>query len=147
MKLVTIRTFQNYFSAHILLTRLKDQGIECFLKDEFTVTVDPILSNAVGGIKLVVLEEHEAQALQLLSEFDEAYRQTAVCPRCGSKSIELVPKQTTANFATAILTWLFGSYAISAKNVYQCTECKYESESFPEAFTTESIDTDENNLN
>ena len=147
MKLVTIRTFQNYFSAHILLTRLRNAGIECFLKDEFTVTVDPILSNAVGGIKLVVIKEQEEEALELLSEFDEAYRQTAVCPRCGSKSIELVPKQTTANLATAILTWLFGSYAISAKNVYQCAECKYESESFPEAFNTQSIDADEKNLN
>ncbi len=142
MNLVTIRTFQNYFSAHILLTRLKDAGIECFLKDEFTVTVDPILSNAVGGIKLVVIKEHEEEANKLLNSFDEAYRQTAVCPRCGSKSIELVPKQTTANRATAILTWLFGSYAISAKNVYQCSSCKYESESLPEAFNP-SMDIDE----
>jgi DNA-directed RNA polymerase subunit RPC12/RpoP len=142
MSLVTIRTFQNYFSAHILLTRLKDAGIECFLKDEFTVTVDPILSNAIGGIKLVVIKEQEEEANKLLNEFDEAYRQTAVCPRCGSKSIELVPKQTTANRATAILTWLFGSYAISAKNVYQCSSCKYESESLPEAFNP-STDIDE----
>lgn len=146
MKLVTIRTFQNYFSAHILLTRLRDAGIECFLKDEFTVTVDPILSNAVGGIKLVVIKEQEEEANKLLSEFDEAYRQTAVCPRCGSKSIELVPRQTTANFATAILTWLFGSYAISAKNVYQCAKCKYESESLPEVFDP-SIEIDEPEIN
>ncbi|MDE3182782.1 MAG: DUF2007 domain-containing protein [Bacteroidota bacterium] len=146
MKLVTIRTFQNYFSAHILLTRLRDAGIECFLKDEFTVTVDPILSNAVGGIKLVVIKKQEEEANKLLSKFDEAYRQTAVCPRCGSKSIELVPRQTTANLATAILTWLFGSYAISAKNVYQCAECKYESESLPEVFDP-SMEIDEPEIN
>lgn len=142
MNLVTIRTFQNYFSAHIMLTRLRVEGIDCFLKDEFTVTVDPILSNAVGGIKLVVKKEQLEEVNKLLSEFDEAYRQTAVCPRCGNKTIELVPKQTTANLATAILTWLFGSYAISAKNVYQCSSCHYESETLPEVFNS-SIDIDE----
>ncbi len=147
MDFVTIRTFQNYFSAHIALTKLKDAGIHCFLKDEFTVTVDPILSNAVGGIKLVVINDQADEAIQLLKEFDEAYRQTAVCPRCGSKSIELVPKQTTANIATALLTWLFGSYAISAKNVYQCSSCKYESDSLPEPFDPESFSAEEKNMN
>lgn len=147
MNFVTIRTFQNYFTAHILLTRMKSAGIECFLKDEFTVTVDPILSNAVGGIKLVVRKEDEAAANTLLNEFEEAYRQNAICPKCGSKTIQLVPKQTTANIATAILTWLFGSYAISVKNVYQCSSCKYESENLTENFDTHSLEYEEGNLN
>ena len=146
MDFVTVQTFQNYFSAHILLTRLRDAGIECFLKDEFTVTVDPILSNAVGGIKLVVVKEQAEEAIQLLREFEEAYRKTVSCPKCGSKSIELVPRQTTANVATAILTWLFGSYAISAKNVYQCSSCKYESETLPEAYNS-SVDLEQTSLN
>jgi DNA-directed RNA polymerase subunit RPC12/RpoP len=147
MTFVTIRTFQNYFTAHILLTRLKSAGIECFLKDEFTVTVDPILSNAVGGIKLIVKKEDEEEAKLLLQEFDESYRESAVCPKCGSKSIELVPKKTTANMATAILTWLFGSYAISAKNVYQCSSCGYESENLPESFHNDQLEYEEENLN
>lgn len=147
MDFVTIRTFQNYFTAHILLAKFKDAGINCFLKDEFTVTVDPILSNAIGGIKLIVKKEDAEEANLLLQEFDEAYRQTAVCPKCGSKTIELVPKQTTANIATAILTWLFGSYAISAKNVYKCASCGYESENLTENFQNEGVEFEEENLN
>jgi DNA-directed RNA polymerase subunit M/transcription elongation factor TFIIS len=147
MNFVTIRTFQNYFTAHIFLTRMKSAGIECFLKDEFTVTVDPILSNAVGGIKLVVRKEDESTANILLEEFDETYRQNAICPKCGSKTIQLVPKQTTVNIATAILTWLFGSYAISAKNVYQCSSCKYESENLTENFDSHSLEYEEESLN
>ncbi len=57
MNMVTLRTFDNYFLANITLTRLQNAGINCFLKDEHTVTMDPILSNAIGGIKLVVKEE------------------------------------------------------------------------------------------
>jgi DNA-directed RNA polymerase subunit RPC12/RpoP len=147
MDFVTIRTFQNYFTAHILLGRFRDSGIDCFLKDEFTVTVDPILSNAVGGIKLIVKKEDEEEANLLLQQFDESYRQSAVCPKCGSKTIELVPKKTTANIATAILTWLFGSYAISAKNVYQCSSCGYESEDLPETFHNDEMEFEEENLN
>lgn len=134
MDLVTIRTFQNYFSAHISLTKLRNEGIECYLKDEFTVTVDPFLSNAVGGIKLVVKKKDEQEAVELLRLFDEEYRSSAVCPKCGSNSIELVPKRTTANMVTAILSWLFSDYAVSAENIYQCSSCKFESSTLPENY-------------
>lgn len=148
MDLITIRTFQNYFTAHILLTRFRDAGLECYLKDEFTVTVEPFLSNAVGGIKLVVKKDDEQEANLLLQQFDDAYRQSAVCPKCGSQNIELVPRKTTANIATAILTWLFGNYAISVKNVYQCSSCGYESETLPESLHEDDlIEYNEENLN
>ena len=139
MNLITIRTFQNYFSAHILLTRLRSSGLECYLKDEFTVTVDPFLSNALGGIKLVVKKENEREACDMLQQFDEEYMNNAVCPRCGNHTIGLVPKNTTSNRATAILSWLLGSYAISAENVYQCSSCKYESANLPETFPDDSL--------
>ncbi len=147
MDLITIRTFQNYFSAHILLTKLRASGLECYLKDEFTVTVDPFLSNALGGIKLVVKREDEKQACDMLQQFDEEYRNNAVCPKCGSHNIELVPKRTTANMVTAILSWLFGDYAISAENVYQCGSCKYESADLPETFHNDSLVYESENSN
>jgi len=121
--------------------------MECFLKDEFMVTIDPILSNAVGGIKLIVKKEDEKEASLLLQQFDEEYRQSAVCPKCGSKTIELVPQKTTANMLTAVLTWLFGSYAISAKNIYQCSSCGYESENLPETFPNDLMEYEEENMN
>lgn len=136
MNFVIIRTFQNYFNAHIILTRLRSEGIDCFLRDEFTVTVDPVLSNAVGGIKLIVSNQQLEEAKSLLKNFDDEYRQSAVCPHCGNRTIELVPKQTATNLAAAVLTWLLGSYAVSAKNIYQCSSCKYESETLPEVFVS-----------
>lgn len=147
MNFVTIRTFQNNFSAHLILTKLQAEGIHCFLKDEFTVTVDPILSNAIGGIKLIVKKEDEQEAIELLRLFDEAYMKSAVCPKCGNNTIELVPKKTTKNLATILLSWLFGSYAISPENVYQCSVCKYESETLPESFNNDLEYSEEENLN
>jgi len=134
MEFVTVRTFTNYFSANILLSKLQDGCVQCFLKDEFTVTVDPILANAVGGIKLMVKKNDEAEVFQILKHFDEDYRRNAVCPKCGSNNIELVPKRNSANMMAAILSWLFSSYAVSAENIYQCSACGYESSILPEPF-------------
>jgi len=58
-------------------------------------------------MRLVVLnwlskQKDEQEAVELLRLFDEEYRSSAVCPKCGSNSIELVPKRTTANMVTAI---------------------------------------------
>jgi hypothetical protein len=147
MDFVTIRTFQNNFSAHLMLTRLRSEGVACFLKDEFTVTVDPILANAVGGIKLIVKKDEEKEAIELLRIIDEAYMKSAVCPQCGNHTIEFVPKNSTKNIASVLLSWLFGSYAISPKNVYQCSTCKYESETLPENFNNDMDICLEENLN
>ena len=134
MELVTIRTFNNYFSANILLTKLQDAGFQCYLKDEYTVTIDPLLTNAVGGIKLVIRKEDEQEVTTIMEHFDDQYRRSAVCPKCGSHDIHLVPKRSTANMVTAILSWLFSDYAVSAENVYQCGVCGFESDILPESW-------------
>ena len=99
--------FDNYFSANIWLTRLQDAGIHCFLLDENTVTIDPILTNAIGGIKLAVSEEDEAAARDMLLAFEQEYRRSARCPRCGSDQFLQVPRRNAGNMLTAVLTWLF----------------------------------------
>jgi len=118
MNLIKVRTFDNYFLANITLTKLQSGGIECYLKDENTVTMDPILSGAIGGIKLVVKEEDAEEAKKLLQQFDEDYLRSVKCPKCGNSEIREVSKPGATNFFTAILTWLFSSYAIAPQNIY-----------------------------
>lgn len=67
MEFIKFLTFDNYLTANLTLNKYLNEGIECYLKDEFTVTIDPLLSNAIGGIKLVVREDclETAQALYL----------------------------------------------------------------------------------
>ena len=132
MKMVTVKTFENYFSANILLTRLQDCGIVCFLKDEFTVTIDPILSNAIGGIKLQVREDQLTETMSILKSIDEEMRKTAVCPRCKKESLDYISKPSAGNIFTAIFTWLFSSYAVAPLQVYHCSSCGWESESLPQ---------------
>jgi len=135
MDMVIIQTFDNSFNANIQLTRLRAAGIECYLKDEYTVTIDPLLSNAIGGIKLVVRKSEEYKVRRLLGEMNASSDNRLLCPQCGSHKFILVPKRSTENLLTAITTWLFSAYAVSVENVYQCTDCGYESETLPEAET------------
>lgn len=132
METTVVRTFDSYISANIILGRLQQSGIHCVLLDEYTVTIDPILTNAVGGIKLAVDKEQVEQALRLLNEFDEEYLRSVICPNCGGNNIIQVSKQSPANIITAVLTWLFSSYAIATEQVYQCQDCGYETEKIPE---------------
>ncbi len=137
MEIVTIRTFDNYFLANILLTKLRHAGVQCYLKDEYTVTIDPLLSNAIGGIKLVVNKKDEQEARKMLRLFDTDYRNNITCPQCFSHDVLLVPKQSPENLITAIASWLFSAYAVSAENVYKCSNCGYESKVLPETQNSE----------
>jgi len=133
MELITVQTFDNYFTANIILTRLQASGVVCFLKDENTVTIDPILCNAIGGIKLVVSKADEAATIKLLRGYQIEYLLSATCPMCGSNSFTQIAKPEAVNFITAIITWLFSSYAVVPKYVYQCGNCNYECEDLPNA--------------
>ncbi len=68
MDFVQIRTFDNYIYAHITLGMLQDAGINCHLKDEYTITIDPFLSPALGGMKLMVHASQVERPLELLEQ-------------------------------------------------------------------------------
>jgi len=68
---VLLATFDNYIPAHIALGKLKDEFINCYLQDEYTVTIDPLLSNAIGGIKLMVAVSQAERALDILNQKEE----------------------------------------------------------------------------
>jgi len=68
MEFVELRSFDNYIYAHITLSMLQDAGINCHLKDEYMITLDPFLSPAMGGMKLMVYPSQAQRAIELLEE-------------------------------------------------------------------------------
>jgi hypothetical protein len=68
MKFELLAAFDNYVEAHIVQSRLEDQGIRCWLKDEHTMTITPMLDFALGGIKLMVAEPQLERAKEVLSQ-------------------------------------------------------------------------------
>jgi hypothetical protein len=70
MALITLRTFEYPLEITLLKSMLEDVGIPVFVKDEFTILMNPLFSNAVGGIKLQVLEEDLEKASEVLKDFE-----------------------------------------------------------------------------
>ncbi|RYY62638.1 MAG: DUF2007 domain-containing protein [Chitinophagaceae bacterium] len=67
MNFVLLSSYDNYIEAHIALGRLENAYINCHLQDDHSVTLNPYLSNAIGGIKLMVAESQAARANEVLS--------------------------------------------------------------------------------
>lgn len=65
---VTVLTSIYPQDLYIIKGRLESEGIQCFLKDELTVQAYNLYSNAVGGVKLQVLEEDVEKARGILAE-------------------------------------------------------------------------------
>lgn len=105
-KLVTIRTFGDYFSAHVTQQSLDAYGIPSSLLNDNMGTV--FMPLAVGGIKLQVREEDKERALTLLDQLENKAKEeqdtpayweeqtegldpdNRVCVHCGSKNTTIV---------------------------------------------------------
>ena len=124
MSFVILNAYNNYIDAHIAKGVLEEEGVNCWLKDEHTVTIDPILTNAVGGIKIMV---HKDQAWGILTALKKEQQAKVACPKCGSHNIELVSTPRKAiNWISAITTFFLGDYAITTDKVNHCFDCKHE---------------------
>jgi len=92
--------------AHLLMAKLESEDIECWLQDENTVTVNPIWTNAVGGIKLLVTKQDFGCAYEIFREVENNRKQSVECPKCKGHNIELVSTpRKAANWFSAILTF------------------------------------------
>lgn len=117
----------------MMLQRLEEEHIRAYLQDEHTVTIDPFLSNAVGGIKLMVHEGQTGRALELLNGFEQVYRQSVVCPKCGSTNVHFTSSpKNTGSWLSAIATWLWSSFGQPEKHQYACFDCDHAFEELPE---------------
>jgi predicted RNA-binding Zn-ribbon protein involved in translation (DUF1610 family) len=129
MDFIIIETFDNYIEAHLIMGRLEEAGIHCWLKDEQTVTLNPILSNAIGGIKLMIDKNDIDKATEILNALKEIKRQSFACPHCGSHNIEYITSnRKSSNVVSSILTLMLGSYAIGIKQIWHCYDCNEEFE-------------------
>jgi hypothetical protein len=55
-KIITFEQYYDPMLAHIIRTKLEDNGVPCFIADDNIISANPIYSNAVGGIKLKIFE-------------------------------------------------------------------------------------------
>ena len=136
--LVTIRTFDNYVTAHIVKAQLEAEGIVCHLKDENTIVMQWTWANALGGIKLQVLEGQKEKAEHILQTNDAAVLgeqetpgfwdedteqldpNNKICIHCGSKNT----RKDDYDKKPAIISWLFLGFPLLFKSEkWHCFHC------------------------
>lgn len=66
-KLVTVAVFGSPYEAGMAKSELEACGIPAFIADEFAIGVNPLYSNALGGIKLQVPASYAEEAHQIVS--------------------------------------------------------------------------------
>lgn len=145
-KIIVFETYYNPIEANIVKARLLDSGVQCFLSDENTITINPLYTQALGGVKLHLFEKDVDIAKNILQDeniqialdeavedqfesFAEGDQSKVICSICGSSNVGYV-QATKKRFGifTMAVSLLFAVYPFAVKKTYHCFDCKHEFE-------------------
>ena len=121
--LVTIGRYSTPYEAGMVKSQLESAGIPAFIADEYTVGVNWLYSNALGGVKVQVPESLASEAQQILAPETEPSAtcepDAETCPKCRSKNTEdFLDKRST------FLTWaLLGLPLLLPTKKKRCNGC------------------------
>lgn len=128
-----IAVFQYSSQAMIFKGKLESEGVEVFMRDNNTVDSNPLYSNAVGGIKLLVRNADVDKATDILSKISpyslDDNDELIKCPKCGAEKINMV---TSIKDIKSLLAFLFSILIVLipfySKHKYKCDTCNFEFE-------------------
>ena len=128
-QLVVVGRFSQPYEVDTVQSILDSVGIESCTEGENTVAANPFLSNAIGGIRLLVFEPDAETAAQVLQNYhdeqvEDDLEKSSTCPSCQSKSITEV-HHSIVFYILAVLT-LGVFFLLFPWPRHRCTECKRE---------------------
>lgn len=133
MSLIVIKRFSTAIDAYIHKAMLENEDIPCFVHDEHINTINPLYSQAYGGIKLLVDHQYLDRANSIISTFENAPLTNdsgaiITCPSCSSTEITSGHRsnKSLANWITYIFSFLLTVYPFYSKLVYCCKSCGTE---------------------
>jgi rubredoxin len=116
----TIDSFEYPADVQIIKGKLESEGIPVFLRDENTLNSDPLISNAIGGVKLQVYTTDKVQALKIYEEIRSYATDDAGalirCPNCKAQKSEVY-------FSRKGLFYKLFPFFEPRK--YRCTQCNF----------------------
>lgn len=132
MEFIELRSFDNYIEANIVLNMLQHGNINCHLKDENIVTIDPFLSPAIGGMKLMVHHSQVERAWDMMDRAEQAYLKNIPCPVCHAHALQAVSitKEHKCKLA-ALASMLLNGHSVEVKKIYRCSACGYDFKDLP----------------
>ena len=104
----------------ILKGKLESEGIPVFLRDENTINTDPLISDAIGGVKLQVYELDKEKAIALYKELKtyvtDKEGNLVACKNCGKKLLEVVYLRKNI---------LYKLFPFFEPKKYRCDNCNF----------------------
>jgi len=119
----TLATFEYVADVQILKGRLESDGIPVFLRDENTLNSDPMISNAIGGVKLQVYYSDRGRATDIYNEVrayamdDEGNLRS--CPNCKAQRMEIYYNRKGL---------FYKLFPFFEKRKYKCLNCEFITE-------------------
>ncbi len=116
----TLAVFEYSTEANLVKSKLDFENIRTRLLDEKTIDSDPLISQAVGGVKLQVHNDDAQKALEIYNTIRK-YRKDIDgndihCKQCNSTQILVAPAQRKNIF--------YMLFPFFEKTKYVCNDCK-----------------------
>ena len=97
-----LAVFEYSTEAQLIKSKLDFEGIETMLMDEKTIDSDPLISQAIGGVKLLVNNNDLEKASEIYNEirkYEKNEKGDAIqCPKCNSTKILVANAQRKSIF-------------------------------------------------
>jgi hypothetical protein len=115
-----LAVFEYSTEAHVMKSKLDSEGFKTMLMDEKTIDTDPLISNAIGGVKLLVHQNDFDKAATIYNAI-RSYQKDKngndmICPNCESNRI-LVAEAERKNF-------FYMLFPFFEKRKHICNNCK-----------------------
>jgi len=129
---IAIASFSQPVEAHLARTKLESEGIPCVIGNENLVRVDWLLSNAVGGVKVMVPRweaEHARDVLRpqprlvVVAERGALADGEMICPRCRCDDVYY---RRYNRRVAGVFMLLLGFLIPWRDHRWSCTRCGYE---------------------
>ncbi|WP_299531036.1 DUF2007 domain-containing protein [Ulvibacterium sp.] len=89
----TLASFEYPADVQVLKGKLESEGIPVFLKDENTLNSDPLISSAIGGVRIQVYSRDKEMAKAIYDEIRsyalDKNGNPVVCPNCKAQKSEV----------------------------------------------------------
>ena len=120
-----IASYDNFMVANMTLGLLQENNINCHLKDENIVMIDPFLSPAVGGIKLMVADLQFVRAVDIIKEAEDLYIKQIPCAICNNYSLTAEEKiNSPKTFWGKLKNQLAYGQTETYQKRYRCPICR-----------------------
>jgi hypothetical protein len=139
-KIITLETYYDVMLAHLMRTKLEDNGIPCFIADENTIGANPLYNQAIGGVKLKIFERDLERCREILAtqgdlhdqdhiEIDEETNNLVICPYCGSTNVRHgAATEKKVHWLTAIASFLLSVLPFYTNKAWHCFNCSQDFE-------------------